>query len=506
MVAVGGALIVGAIATGRSAFTAVASALALVAAVAAMVKRPPARASGWWLLVLASGVVVSVRMAVLVAPTPVVPSSRVGLGDVGVVVFWSALLPLGLTLVGGRSIKGNLADRLDATIVALGVFLLSWLFLFSGDVSPIGGARVSTVVRLIGMAVVAGILALVLFAVERNTPSFRLLTAAVLCALASAVTTMSQAARSPFSAHRFAELGVWGAAYAVLLGAAVLHASARSPLATRQRDGSRFNACRAVVFAALTLLGPLAWVVAVVPSSFKPKSVTDFGLPVLITALITLLLLWRLSIIAHLADRRAHQLESLQAELLYRATHDPLTGLGNRSELIDQLDALVANRQKTSGHPTLLLLDLDGFKVINDTLGHPVGDELLVGVGRRLTALSPTGSSVIRFGGDEFAILLPDAEECDMLALAEAVRVRLNRPYLTSRGQLSISTSIGVSVVPCTAESPSEVLRDADAALYAAKAAGKNLVKVFDQKIASTPDLAVSPASPNHDRAADVRG
>jgi diguanylate cyclase (GGDEF)-like protein len=92
-----------------------------------------------------------------------------------------------------------------------------------------------------------------------------------------------------------------------------------------------------------------------------------------------------------------------------------------------------------------------------------------------------------------------------MLALAEAVRVRLSRPYLTSRGQLSISTSIGVCVVPCTAENPSEVLRDADAALYAAKAAGKNLVKVFDQEVTSTPDLEVTTASPIHDRAADVR-
>jgi diguanylate cyclase (GGDEF)-like protein len=222
--------------------------------------------------------------------------------------------------------------------------------------------------------------------------------------------------------------------------------------------------------------------VAVVPSPFKPESVWEFGIPITVTASISLLLVLRLALITRLADDRADQLEALQSELVYRAAHDPLTGLANRSVLFNQLDTWVGRRRRNGG-PALLILDLDGFKLINDSFGHPVGDELLIDVGNRLAELSPPDSTVARLGGDEFAVLLADVDRRSAIAFAEAVRDRLNQPYQTSRGRVSISTSVGVRVAPGAQTRSAEVVRDADMALYAAKAGGKDRVEVFDQKV-----------------------
>ncbi len=196
-----------------------------------------------------------------------------------------------------------------------------------------------------------------------------------------------------------------------------------------------------------------------------------------------------MSLITRLADRRADELaaavgelQELQSELAYRATHDPLTGLANRSVLDEELAALTGRRLRRRSL-ALILLDLDNFKSINDSFGHPVGDELLVDVSDRLTAVSPPDSTVVRLGGDEFAILVVGCSRQAGLALAEKVRDRLNQPYQTSQGRLSASTSVGVRAGSQRNESPSELLRDADLALYAAKAAGKNHVSAFDPRL-----------------------
>ncbi len=392
---------------------------------------------------------------------------------------------LGLILISGRAAKRDLADTLDAVIVALGAFLVMWLFLLGGRFILTANAPVAAFVRPIAVAVVAGLLTRLLFVVERRAPSFWLMVAAIGCLLAGAVVTVGRQAGYPYTT-RMESTGIWFVSYTILLAAALLHPSSRSRLVTRQGAVSRFTVARIVVFGALALLGPFIWIVAVVPSPFNPESVWELGLPIMVAALVGLLLLWRLAIITQLADNRADMLEALRKELAYRATHDPLTGLGNRSELISHLDVLIGRRGPNGGRSALMLLDLDGFKLINETFGHPVGDELLIEVGKRLSAVAPPDSNVVRLGGDEFAVLLADTDERTALACAELVRSSLDQPFETSSGRLTVSASVAVCLTPRVERSSSEVLRDADLALYSAKAAGKNRVRVYDKKLENT--------------------
>lgn len=160
----------------------------------------------------------------------------------------------------------------------------------------------------------------------------------------------------------------------------------------------------------------------------------------------------------------------LATRYAHEASHDPLTGLPNRRQLIDRLDE--TSREAGPGQVVLALLDLDGFKEVNDTLGHPVGDRLLVAVARRIAACVRNGDLGARLGGDEFALLLspvtvPTAEE-----VATRVLGALEQPFELEGTAISISASIGLA-----SNDPGwggdDLLREADVAMYAAKRAGK---------------------------------
>jgi diguanylate cyclase (GGDEF)-like protein len=471
-----------AVATGSPWLTAAAAALALVTGITAILMRRPARPWAWWLFMVSVATVALARLSEAANIESIFVAAGSPLGDIRALINYSAL-SLALLLVAGPAFKQVLAETLDATIVALGAFLLIWLFLLGGEFILTTSAPVIAFVRPIAVAVVAGLLARLLFVVERRTPSLWLLVAGTACLVAGAVLTIGRQVGYAY-ASRLDETGPWAAAYTVLVAAAALHPSSASPQPIRQHSASELTVPRGVAFAILTLLGPFIWVVAVLPSPFRPESVWELGLPIIIAALISLLLVWRLAMITRVADSRADMLDAAQKELAYRATHDPLTGLANRAELISRLEMLVGRRSLNGGRHALLLLDIDGFKRVNDSFGHPVGDELLIEVGRRLAEDSPPGSMPVRLGGDEFAILLIDVDERTAVDSAERIRTRLNEPFATSAGDMTISASVGVSLTPRVEKSSSDVLRDADVALYRAKAAGKNQVRTYDGGIA----------------------
>ena len=153
---------------------------------------------------------------------------------------------------------------------------------------------------------------------------------------------------------------------------------------------------------------------------------------------------------------------------------DPLTGLGNRRAF----QAAIAGLMIEPGiSAALLMLDLDRFKQINDTLGHPIGDAVLRLVGQRLRACLRTEDVVARLGGDEFAVLLPQADQADLLA--ERLIDLLSRPYLVEGHLVNIGVSIGIALAPADADDPETLLRHADLALYAAKAAGRRRHRFF---------------------------
>jgi diguanylate cyclase (GGDEF)-like protein/PAS domain S-box-containing protein len=179
-----------------------------------------------------------------------------------------------------------------------------------------------------------------------------------------------------------------------------------------------------------------------------------------------------------------------EARLSYQAQHDPLTGLPNRTLFLEFLQLALARIRRRDDTCAVLFLDLDRFKVVNDSLGHDAGDELLVALGRRLRGVVRPGDTVARFGGDEFTVLcdgLPSASArehaCDVAArLLETIR----RPFLLDSEEQFLSASIGIAVAGPDTERPEGLLRDADAAMYRAKERGKDRWELFDELMRET--------------------
>ncbi|MFR9730431.1 putative bifunctional diguanylate cyclase/phosphodiesterase [Saccharopolyspora sp. MS10] len=171
----------------------------------------------------------------------------------------------------------------------------------------------------------------------------------------------------------------------------------------------------------------------------------------------------------------------LQDRLRYQAMHDPLTGLPNRALFMDRLTSAMRSR-RSGDRVALCYMDLDGFKVINDSLGHHVGDDLLVAVAERL-ALSVRGEDrmVARMGGDEFVILIEDSTSTEQaIEIADEILDALVEPVRIGGHELSVSASIGIVERPVQGQSAAELMRDADVTLYWAKAEGKGQWALFD--------------------------
>jgi diguanylate cyclase (GGDEF)-like protein/PAS domain S-box-containing protein len=170
----------------------------------------------------------------------------------------------------------------------------------------------------------------------------------------------------------------------------------------------------------------------------------------------------------------------LEAALKHQADHDDLTGLPNRVPLIERLSEALAEAGRQGRYVGVLFLDLDRFKVVNDSLGHHTGDALIVAVGRRLVRAIRPGDCAGRFGGDEFVVICPamrDAE--DLVGVAERIRRDVGGSFHLDGEETFVSVSIGAALGSPFAD-PSSLLRDADAAMYAAKAAGRDRIRLFD--------------------------
>lgn len=171
-----------------------------------------------------------------------------------------------------------------------------------------------------------------------------------------------------------------------------------------------------------------------------------------------------------------------EARLLHDALHDALTGLPNRTLLLDRLrHAIEAAGRHPGKRFAVLFLDLDRFKVINDTLGHLIGDHLLVALGRRIEDCLRPGDTVARLGGDEFGVLLEEiTDAADALRVADRIQGALTRSVVVDENELFVTASIGVAIGGPEHERPEQLLRDADIAMYQAKQKGKACVVVFD--------------------------
>jgi diguanylate cyclase (GGDEF)-like protein len=161
--------------------------------------------------------------------------------------------------------------------------------------------------------------------------------------------------------------------------------------------------------------------------------------------------------------------------LQHIARHDPLTDLPNRTLIHDRLQTALGRARRERQRLALLYIDLDGFKRINDSFGHTLGDQLLQEVAQRITRCVRASDTVGRIGGDEFVVLLHDiAQPADATAIADQIRAALDRPFDLTGECLSISSSIGVATYPEHGDDGKQLIRHADEAMYAAKKNGGN--------------------------------
>jgi len=192
-----------------------------------------------------------------------------------------------------------------------------------------------------------------------------------------------------------------------------------------------------------------------------------------------------------LADRLRGEATEREAKLHWRAFHDPLTGLANRALFRDRLNHATDLQRRDLRTVSVLVLDLDGFKRVNDTLGHSHGDLLLGEVAQRIRSCLRAGDTAARLGGDEFAVLIEDGGHAQ--AVARKLVAALHEPFEIAGVKIATGVSIGVAEVPpfAATTNPESVLAQADAAMYEAKRAGRNRFAVHVDPVAA--DVARQP-------------
>ena len=205
------------------------------------------------------------------------------------------------------------------------------------------------------------------------------------------------------------------------------------------------------------------------------KDGSVFPIDVSLGPLITEQGMWVIAAVRDVSER-----QRFEAEILHQATHDALTGLPNRTLFRELLVHGMAQAARTHGMLAVLFLDLDGFKTVNDTLGHAEGDALLRETARRIVGVLRKDDVVARQGGDEFTILMQGVSDVqDISQIAEKLLQAVAEPFVSGPNTLHVTASIGVTVFPLDDTDPDNLLRNADTAMYQAKSDGKNACRFY---------------------------
>jgi diguanylate cyclase (GGDEF)-like protein len=397
-------------------------------------------------------------------------------------VFYVAAYPLLafslVVMIRGRRTDRDVAGLLDSAILTSALALLSWVLLagpalLASAESP--GAAAVGLAYPVGDIVLAGLLIILLTTPGGRTPAFRFLLGAISLLVvgdsaSGVVSLLNYTTSSNFALF-------WLAAY-LAWGAAALHPSMRTlsePSATIVKPPGR-GRLAALTVATLVAPGTLAVELAL-------GSPVD-GWAIVVGSVVSfLLVVARMKVGNNQLVATIKQREQLQEDLSYQAAHDSLTRLPNRAQALHLIDAALSRAQRSGAIIGLLFVDLDRFKAVNDTYGHPAGDQVLTTAAARMQSEVRAGDVVARLGGDEFVVLLePVDSQASVVEIAERLVAAVSMPMVLQSGhQVAVGASVGVAISMDGSIDGDRLLGEADAAVYGAKRAGRGQVGIYDE-------------------------
>ena len=383
-------------------------------------------------------------------------------------------LVIGLLLIARQRLLGQLTNVLtDGIIVGLGAWVLVWIFLVQPSLALVDSTAATTATQSATLAVgmiVLFLLATLLF--SNTTPSAPVAFLGLSVGLGLAgIILRSVIVRT--DAHLSASTinASFLMAFA-LVGASFLHPNIRhvnsgtisrstAPLMTR------------LMTTTVSLIAPIIVLATTDPHDSTDRWVRTISVLVLAAA-VMLRVIQSVRLNANTQDN-----------LVRNALTDSLTGLPNRILMLEHIDKAIQSSWKTSLRPTVLFIDVDRFKSINDSLGHSTGDAILTEVARRLTSAIAPHATVARIAGDEFVVLDNTTESpTQSVMLAERILDALRDPMMGSTGDMFVTASIGVAyAVPNLRLSAEDLMQHADTAMYRAKSAGRNCIALFDDSM-----------------------
>jgi diguanylate cyclase len=390
--------------------------------------------------------------------------------------FYLGMYPLviaGLVLLTRHLMPGrDWASLLDAAIISTGLFVLSWVFLMDTYATD---STLSALARIISLAYPMMDLALLavavrlMVAVRSRAPAFFLMSSGILGLLTADTLYSYTQLSGTYTTGSPIDVG-WMIFY-VMFGAAALHPSMGSLTVASEHPTGKLTLRRLVLLSLATLTVPFVDLLFV-HGSFVDEVVTTVG-----AMLLFLLVLGRVMGLVR-------TIEEGQRRLHHEAMHDGLTGLANRALFGDRLEHTLAQRHDDDHLVSVMFVDLDDFKTVNDTLGHQAGDELLNAVAHRLESCVRAGDTAARLGGDEFAILLPRVANTEEARhVAERILTALREPLHVSDRELLVAASVGIALQAASQATVEELQRGADVAMYLAKSKGKGRYEFFEQSM-----------------------
>jgi diguanylate cyclase (GGDEF)-like protein len=445
------------------------NASAVVAIIAGIRRWRPDPALPWWLMAVGQAVYTAGDFVFYWGRYISHVNQFPGLAD----VFFLGRVPFvvaGLALIIRRRSGRDRAAVIDCLIVGVAAGVLSWVFLMEPYTKGSLGlaARIASFAYPVTDLMLVALAVRLLAGVGRRGASFYLLTGGlILLALTDSLYGWQNLHGVSYSSGSLVE-GGW-LLYYVIVGACGLHPSMRGLAVPIPRERVRHSRMRLAVLGGAALACPVLLIT---------ESVLDERIhasPIALGSIAAFVL-----VMLRLADVMHHQ-QAAEVLVRHQAFHDGLTGLANRSLFYDRLEHAINLSGRELRGLAVLLIDLDQFKPINDSLGHAAGDELLVAVAHRITGCLRANDTAARLGGDEFAVLAEGVTTVDdARAVAERVIGALAEPFVLAGANTSVAASIGVAFAPTGAGSADELLNNADAAMYAAKRAESGTYRVFE--------------------------